>query len=145
VKPWIDRVKAYPDGLQTAMIEEHILVEPLWISEVLYRFRSDYFWVQKSFIVTIERLLGILLGLNRLYKPGEYKRLGVLAERMTIAPEDLGSRFSEIFDLPTQKAITSLTRIVEETFDLVEAHCPHIDVDAARVAFRTDADMGEDG
>lgn len=141
---WIDRVRGYPDGLQTAMIEQHLTIEPLWLSEVYHKWRDDFFWIQRAYIRTIERVLGTLLGLNRLYKPSDgYKRLVALTERMKIAPENLGTRLKEVFDLPTLDAIASLSRVVEETFDLVEAHCPHINVEAARTEFRTDADMGD--
>jgi len=141
----ISRVRAYPDGLQTAMINQHLIIEPLWIPYEYQTRRDDFFFVQKSFITTIERVMGILLGVNRLYKPSDgYKRIERLTDQMGVAPDRLYDRLRETFTLRPVGAINHLSDIVEETFDLVEKHCPLIDVSPARREFRTDSDMAEE-
>lgn len=40
---WIDRVRAYPDGLQTAMIEQHLIIYPLWIHMNIIRVATTSF------------------------------------------------------------------------------------------------------
>jgi predicted nucleotidyltransferase len=142
---WIDRVKAYPDGLQTVMINQHLIIEPLWVSYELHKWRDDWFYAQKSLMTAMERVMGILLGVNRLYKPSNgFKRIQRLTGAMKIAPERLGDRLRETFGLPTVEALNHLADIVEETFDLVEQHCPQIDVGPARNEFRGDSDSAKD-
>ena len=138
---WINRVKAYPNGLQTAMVTKHLFPPPLWLSEIYDQKRGDFLFLQRDYVTVTEHILGMLLGLNRLYKPGEWKRVSYLIDKMTLAPENLWKRLSEPFRLPTPQGIASLTQIVEETFDLIEKHLPHINIDDARKEFRTDTDM----
>lgn len=140
IKHWQDQVREYPDGLRLAVIQAHLWMDPLWIPEIYSNKRGDFLMLQDAMVKTSMNVLGMLSGLNRIYQTAEWKRIQVQISKMEYAPINLFERLADVFHIPNQKRVASLTSIVEETFSLIETHMPELNVGAARIAFKTDTD-----
>jgi hypothetical protein len=80
-------------------------------------------------------VLHILLGLNRVYYFG-FKWIEVVDQRLVIKPENLLSRIRSAYEVPPSKGAKLVIELVEDTFALVEAHLPEVDVSRLREIFR---------
>ncbi len=143
IHTWQIRAALYPDGLLQAMVNTHLHIDPLWIPEICALERGDLLYLYDAFCQAQKKVICILLGLNRLYQPAEFKRVDRLISRMQLAPFNLSCRLNEIFGMEVRDAVRSLSALVEETFDLVERHLPAVDVGFARLNFTTDTDTEE--
>jgi predicted nucleotidyltransferase len=123
---------AYPDGLARAMIEKHLLFFPTAIMEKMQAERGDLLWLHESLVESQKNVLGVLMGLNRHYHWGEYKRVDRLAAELAIAPAGLAARLRRIFTTSPVDAVREMGFLADETLTLVETHFPDIDLTAAR-------------
>lgn len=140
ISSWQGRARDYPDELRTAVVEAHLWMDPLWIPEIYATQRGDFLFLHDTLVKTATNVLGMLLGLNRIYQAAEWKRTEALIDKMTIAPSNLYPRLAEVFRGGQDDSVAVLTSLVEETFELVEKNMPDLDVGGARVAFETDTD-----
>ena len=140
IEKWKSRISRYPDGLQRKVLEENLSMDPLWIPEIYARNREDHLYLLEAMSSVGNSILGLLHGLNRMYQPSEYKRVPLLLSRLEAAPPNIAGRWQSVFQNGSVDAVKELETIVLETFSLVEACCPDIDVPTARVGFTTDTD-----
>jgi hypothetical protein len=122
----------YPDGLAKAMIEKHLAFYPLSIMEKMQAGRGDLLWLYESLVESQKNVLGVLMGLNRKYHWGEYKRVHRLAAELTIAPANLAARLRRVFTALPVDAAHEMGLLADETLALVATHFPDIDLTAAR-------------
>ena len=108
---WQARTAAYPEALARAMVQENLL---------LY----------ESVVSIVKKILLVLMGVNRIYHPG-FKWVHRLTAEMPVAPSNLAARLDVIFRAGPTTALPQLARLVDETFRLVQAHMPDIDITAA--------------
>jgi hypothetical protein len=123
---------AYPEGLRTAMVEKHL---GFWPTELMRRMiadRGDLLWLNEVLVEAQKNVLGMLMGLNRLYHWGEYKRLDALASGLPIAPERFADRLRAAQRAAPEAAIDAIGEIADETLTLVERHLPAVEVATAR-------------
>jgi hypothetical protein len=130
------KAAAYPDELAKAMIEKHLRFYPSAIMEHMQAGRGDLLWLYETLADSQKNLLGILMGLNRQYHWGEYKRVDRLASELLITPPDLAARLRRVFTTPPVDAVHEMTSLAEETLTLVEQHRPDIDVTTGRNRLR---------
>ena len=78
------------------MVRKHLRFYPRWFLEEMVLKRGDLLWLYEILTQQQTKILGILLGLNRLYYSGSFKRLDRLIARMEIAPLDLSTRLKRI-------------------------------------------------
>lgn len=143
VEAWRARAGTYPDALAEAMVRDHLKFRPRWFMEHRIDGR-DTFLIHYRLLERFSRnILGILLGLNRLYPEHDFKRMGLLIERMPHRPIDLDRRLRRMFQSEYVRALDVLYPLVEETLVLVGTHMPQIDLAPARAAL-DEADPGED-
>lgn len=69
VELWRARAAAYPDGLQQAMLKANLHFGPFSYPARMFAARDDSLALYEIFVETGRRLLGALLGLNRIYLP----------------------------------------------------------------------------
>jgi hypothetical protein len=123
---------AYPDELRIAMVEKHL---GFWPTELMRRMiadRGDLLWLSEVLVDAQKNVLGILMGLNRLYHWGEYKRLHALASGLSIAPERFADRLRAAQRAAPEAAIDVIGDLADETLTLVEERLPAVDVATAR-------------
>lgn len=132
VEQWRRRA-AYPDGLRDAMIREHLEVD-LSSLEMLAR-RDDLLTLYLRICAIEKAILGMLLGLNGIYlESPSFKWLRALTNEFPLAPPRLAERLSDVFRTEPLAAILELSRLVDEVYDLIEAHVPHLDITECREA-----------
>jgi len=141
---WRARVSAYPDPLAHEMVRKHLRIEPLWVPGLDGCREGDLFVLYEALCRVQRGVLGILLGLNRLYAPPSYKRSRQLLASMAIKPDDAAARLEQVFTLEPTEALASLRAITEETFDLVGVHRPEFDVALARKRFTTNPALADE-
>ncbi|HVX45786.1 MAG TPA: hypothetical protein VHC49_17985 [Mycobacteriales bacterium] len=136
VARWQDRAAQYPRGLAIAVIEGGA-IEQFWRWRMLVD-RNNPLLIAREFSRIASQLLTILHALNGRYcgHASAFKRLDSLD--LPLAPGDLAGRLRGVFTLSTAEGAETLRRLVEETFDLIEAHLPEVDVERLRQLFRAD-------
>ena len=140
---WRQRVAVYPEPLARKMVEEHLAIEPLWVPGIDGCREGDLLVLYEALCRVQRGVLGILLGLNRLYVPPIYKRSRRLLGSMRIKPQRAVERLEETFTLDATAALLHLRELVHETFDLVETHMPELDVAGARKRFTTNPSLAD--
>jgi hypothetical protein len=136
VEGWRARAAAYPDGLRHAMLEENLSFGRIWYGGEMLAARVDLLSLYDVFVETGRRLLGALLGLNRVYLPApDYlKSMDETVELLTIKPDGLSTRLKGAFHAEPAVAVRDLKALTLETISLVEAHVPDFDTAPCRAA-----------
>ena len=131
---WQQRIIHYPDELARAIVEQYLdLTEwPWWIETLIAR--DDIPLLYQSFSEAVWQILGMLIGLNHLYHPGN-KWMDRLINELAIAPPDLSRRIKAAFRCEPLGGLLKLKMLILEVYALVEQHMPAIDVQTARQRF----------
>jgi hypothetical protein len=132
---WKTRAADYPQGLQVAVINRHAQIDHFWRWAMFLERGPNLMMLYHSFTSIQQKLLHVLLALNRIYYFG-FKWLDVVISRLNITPPNLRQRLIDTFQIPPADASVRLSELVEETYDLVEEHCPQVDVSRLRRIFR---------
>ena len=131
VAGWRER-SAYPDGLVRATVAEHLAFGPRAWLEMLAE-RGDTLLLHELLCLVERRVLGVLLGLNRVYRPSlDPKWAGRIAARLAVAPPDLPARLAGVLRAEPAAAVAEAHRLIEETLALVEASLPDLDTAPVR-------------
>lgn len=132
VAQWQAKAATYPHELARKMVQENLWLGP-WFHPEAYAARDDRLVLNQHFCHTAQRLLNVLLGLNRVYHPSaECKWMHRLAGRMQIAPPDLASRLKRVFHADLLAGGRELLTLVHQTLSLIERHMPEIDTSRER-------------
>jgi predicted nucleotidyltransferase len=136
VEQWQIKAAKYPDGLAQAMVKKHLRFYPcISYPEKVSHQRGDVLFLYESFLSWTKSLMGVLMGLNRLYDRGELKWADRFIGRMQVVPLDFSTRIKRCFQEEPIAAIKQFHSLIEETFRLVEMHMPEIDTKEARELF----------
>lgn len=90
--------------------------------------------LNKAMVQVEEKILHILLGLNREYYFG-FKWVDEVINRMAIKPENFAQRIKEVHRLPPDESAERVIQLVDETYDLIEKQMPEVDVNWLRNTF----------
>jgi hypothetical protein len=134
VKKWQARAATYPRELAIAMVNQYGVIDHFWRWRMYLRRGGNLPMLYQSFGYVQERILHVLLALNRVYYFG-FKWLDEVGHRLTIKPEHLLPRFKHIYRVKPSAGAKELSKIVDETFALVEQHLPEVDVARLRSIF----------
>jgi Domain of unknown function (DUF4037) len=135
VESWQARASRYPDSLARAMVRQYLSLPPWWSVPMLAE-RGDLPLVYGAFKEATERIVGALLGLNRVYHPG-FKWMNATIAALPLKPPDLSARLQQVFRTEPRMGAAQMQQLVEETFDLAEQQMPDIDLTGARRTFRS--------
>lgn len=135
VHHWQARAAAYPDSLVHAVVNRHAPIDHFWRWEMWLARGGNLMQVYQSFALVQQKLLHVLLGLNRVYYFG-LKWLDVVGQSLPLRPDDLVPRLNAVFRADPAHGANLLAALVEETYDLVERQLPAIDVAWLRSIFR---------
>jgi hypothetical protein len=132
---WRAQTAAYPEALAHAMIGQHLEFRPRYLLEMLAA-RDDVLVLHRDLVDAEQRILDVLMGLNRRYAPHPYhKWLDWEVGQLRLAPPDLNRRLRQVLRADPRAAVGELHKLIEETFTLVERHLPAFDTSAARAVF----------
>ncbi len=133
IRGWQTRLKAYPDALAKAMVEQYLTFFPLWGLQDRLESRDATVWINEVLVQTSQNLLGVMAGLNHVYySPFQFKRMHRFVEKLVIKPDDLAERIEALFHTEAPRAAVLSESLVKETVILVERHMPQVDTTRAR-------------
>ena len=130
IEQWREKAAKYPDELARAMVKIHLRFRPKWEIRTRIVERDDLLPRYEYFTRAEKNILGVLLGLNRVYHPVTFRRIDRLATKLSIAPNNLSVRLKSILRDDPHYAVEQLEDLIEETFALVASHMPDLDVRA---------------
>lgn len=113
---------------------ENAQIDHFWRFE-MFRARRHPLLASRALVDAHERVLRTLLAVNRVYYFG-FKSLDAVFSRLRLAPARLETRIRDTYGSESPDAERVLSDLIEETYDLVEAHVPGVDVDRLRNIFR---------
>ncbi|KPJ49232.1 hypothetical protein AMJ40_05990 [candidate division TA06 bacterium DG_26] len=122
------RIARYPRELSVALVNEHLKFPP--IDELRYRTMKEDSMLRYYEILTkiATGIMGVLVGLNRMYMPRNFGKMNLLIERFEVKPENLYQRLNTVFTQERDTSLAEIDRLILETANLVEVHLPEIDV-----------------
>jgi hypothetical protein len=133
IQQWKDSIAKYPDQLAQAMVEHHLRFFALWGMQPKLAQRDATLWYYQILVESIQNILGVLSGLNRLYfSTFQFKRMGTFIEQMDIAPQNLALRLEGLFHQEASIAALYLEALVQETIALVEIYMPQVNTAFAK-------------
>jgi len=133
VRRWREKAATYPDDLARKVVAEALAGPPRWYYAPLLAERDDLVFLYELIAAVVRRLLGVLLGLNRMYLPHpNFKWMDHLIGGMALAPPDLAARLRAVYAAPPPDAVRLLDAIIRETLTLVERHMPDVDTGELR-------------
>lgn len=138
---FIDRIKTriaqYPRQLSVRLVNEHLKFPP--IDELRYRTMREDNKLRYYEILTkiATNILGILVGLNKMYMPRTFSKMNSLIGRFEVKPENLYERLNGLFTQEQEAALMEINKLILETVDIVEAHLSEVDVKSFRKAYLT--------
>jgi len=133
LEKWKSQALNYPDGLAVAVIRRHAQIDHFWRWQMWLERRNRMMLI-KSFFQVEEKILHMLLGLNKVYYFG-FKWLEVIVDRFDVKPANLLNRLNEVHILPPEDGAKSVIDLVDETYGLIEQYVPVIDVKRLRSIF----------
>jgi hypothetical protein len=134
IERWQEAASRYPDELAVRMVNAHALIDHYWRVEAMLE-RNNPGFVYRIFTEVEQKLLHVLLGLNRVYYFGS-KWQDQVVEPFRIAPPDLVARLRRVYHVDPAEGGRQLATLVEETYDRVEQHLPAVDVGWFRRVFQ---------
>jgi hypothetical protein len=133
VDRWRALAATYPEALARAAVTKHMAQPARWYYADMLAERDDVVFLHEVIVPVVHSLLGMLLGLNRIYQDHpNFKWLDRLIARMTVAPPDLGMRLRRVYRSPPREGVRELRRLLQETVALVERELPGFDTSEAR-------------
>ncbi len=139
IAQWQHRAATYPRDLAIAVIQRHGAIDQFWRWQ-MHADRDNPLLLAREFFRIANQLLNVLHALNGRYcgHASAVKRLDALAQALPTAPPDLAARLRTVFSAPPAEGAAVLRSLIEETFDLVEARLPEVEVEQLRRRFRAE-------
>lgn len=134
IDAWKLQAASYPEGLTVALVNSSMQFYALWVLEKMIASRGDVLYLMEILVAAEKNLLNILFALNRRPVPHEWKRMGALIAGLDVAPVNLNDRLLTVLRSEPEIAIVELGRLIDETYDLVDAHLPTVNTVPKRAA-----------
>ena len=138
IQQWQEKSTLYPDELVHSTVSK-ILSDFKWgwSNRVeIYAHRDGSLFFRGLFTYQAQKMLKILMSLNRMYVPKYGNRLNPFIEALQLTPPNFVFRFKRMFHLSPVSAVDELWCLIEETFSRIETDFPAIDIKGAREKFR---------
>jgi predicted nucleotidyltransferase len=134
IQKWKDKAANYPEALARATVEKYLQFFSIWGLPTDYFITRDATLFKYQVLVeTVQNILGVLAGLNRLYYSTlQFKHMSTFIEKMDIVTKNLSNRIENLFHAELLTTATQLKEIVQELIHLVELHMPQIDTSQVR-------------
>ena len=131
------RISEYPKDLSIALVNEHLKFPPM--DELRYRTMKEDNRLRYYDILTkvTTAIMGVLIGLNRMYMPRNFEKMQSLVDRFDVKPENLYERLNSLFTQKKEAALAELDKLILELAQIVENRLPEVDVDGFRKSYLT--------
>ncbi len=102
--------------------------------------RDNPVLLAREFLRMSNQMLAVLHAVNGCYSGHvlAFKRLDALEAELDHAPRQLATRLRAVFTAPPPQAADVLRHLIEETYDVIEAQLPEVDVTRLRTRFHAD-------
>jgi hypothetical protein len=130
IEQWRAQVLPYPRELAVAMVQKHLRFGPFG-SRAMLAERGEIPLMYENNCPSTRNLINILFGLNRIYHPG-FKWTRQLFQHAPLQPTDFFARLEQVFKSAPVEGTRELRSLIEETFDLIEAHLPEVEIEPHR-------------
>lgn len=127
VSEWAARTHPYPVDLRRAMVNTYAQVDNFWRHE-MWLARSNPLMQREQLVGIQKQMLVVLQAVNGRYHFG-FKWVDRLIDELTVAPEGLR-------ELVASTDPEDVRVLIEDVYDLCEAHDCDVDVDQLRRIFR---------
>ena len=134
IDEWKSQACEYPIELARAVIGRHAQIDHFWRWEMFLKRNENLFGLYSSFTDIEEKLLRVLLALNRRYYCG-FKWIYQDALTFDVIPERFIERMREVFIIKPEEGVSLIYDLVDDTYDLIEAHYPELNVARLRSIF----------
>lgn len=131
---WKKLATPYPHQLAVEVVRATGMIDHFSRWQMLHE-RDNPMQLAHLFSAAAKQMLDILMAVNGLYGPKPEKWLNHIAPGLQHAPANLPGRLHSVFTNPPPQAAATLTALIEETYDLVEAELPEVDVQLFRRVF----------
>ncbi len=128
------RLETYPRGLAVAVITRHGQIDNFWRWQAFVQ-RGDAHGLRRHFAGVAGALVHIACALNGRWWPGTKWPTWAIGD-LEICPPGLAKRLHDVAPQDAEPAAQSLQSLAEETYDLVEARLPEVDVARLRRILR---------
>lgn len=135
IEAWQQRAAHYPPELADAQVRQNLWFGPHWYLRPMLRDRGEVLYVNAFFHRWTNQIVAILAALNRRYERGDLKGVAAFVEKLPIKPAHVVSRLQACIDGDAEAAIDQFHQLIEEIYDLLADHMPHIDQTEARRIF----------
>lgn len=135
IQAWQKQAAQYPRPLAVAIVQKHAVIDHFWRWEMYLERGENLPLIYQSFAQIHQRLLHVLLGLNRVYYFG-FKWIEEVDSRLKIKPNDLLLKLRHPYESLPAEGAQQIIRLVEDIYDLVETHLPEINIERLREIFR---------
>lgn len=132
---WRGRALPYPRELAIAMVNRYGQINYFADWQRFLERGENLLLIHERFTQVERQLLLVLQAINGRYH-AKFKWLDRVIEELAIAPPNLGERLRAVQTTEIPAAARELSLLVEEVYDLVEAHLPEIDILRLRQIFR---------
>jgi hypothetical protein len=138
VQAWQRRASTYPQELAIAIVERDGPIDKFWRCQMLAE-RDNPVLLAREYLRMTNQLLTVLHAINKRYTGHvlAFKRLDAMETELTHAPTNLTQRLRTVFTSPPPEATDVLRQLVEDTYDVIEAQLPEVDIARLRDRFRT--------
>ncbi|CAA9401044.1 hypothetical protein AVDCRST_MAG94-5913 [uncultured Leptolyngbya sp.] len=133
IKAWQNRLALYPEALAVAMVQKQLNFRPFDGQHILTE-RLELPLLYENNCALVRRLLSVLFGLNHIYHPG-FKWTRYFVDEMSIKPPQFWARLEQVFQADAASGTQALRQLSEQTFDLVEAPLPQVELKQQRETF----------
>jgi len=122
-----ERLSKFPEEMTLKMVERYLRFGPF--DELRYRFQKEdnIIWSTDVISVYQKRLICTLLGVNKMYIPGDFRKISYVIEKMKIKPDNFYNRILEIYSEPPVKILDKLYDLTREVVQITEEHVPDFD------------------
>ena len=143
VNRWKKSARAYPEELRLAVVKKHAQIDHFWRWQMFMERGPNFMLLYQMFSQVEMKILHMLLGLNRVYYFG-FKWMDQVIERLDVSPPHLLRRMNLVYVEPPQKAVTILTELVDETYDLIQTSLSGLDISWYRDVFHYQRPIWQD-
>ena len=132
---WSARAATYPRGLAVAMVNRYGQIDYFADWKRFLARGNNVLLIHDRFTQVERQLLLVLQAINGQYHY-KFKWLERVIAELELAPVNLPERLRGVQTADVPAAAEALRILVEEVYDLVEAHLPEVDVRRLREIFR---------
>jgi hypothetical protein len=113
------------------MVARNLNLDEGWWNATMLAERDDRLFLHGLLHRMAEKIMRILLGLNRIYLPDvRFKWLDQTIAALALAPPDLAGRLKGVLTMEPLPALAEMQHLLEETFELVARQMPELAAEA---------------